>query len=138
MEHIAILRPNLPNFGSRSAIFIFGTNFSWNEGIDTCFNVKYVLLGRNFDFFWWLARVYCSLPGGYCLLLVVTARYRWLMLVLTFMNGTVMYLSKCRRDFEHSCDQVTFSMPLSKKITITVTDVVRIQVSFLTVGSKQK
>ena len=36
----------------------FGT---WNEGIDTCFNVKCVLLGRNFDFL-----------GGY---LVVTACY---------------------------------------------------------------
>ena len=34
--------------------------FSWNEGIDTCFNVECVLFGRNFD---------CV--GGY---LVVTAR----------------------------------------------------------------
>ena len=39
--------------------FIFGTKFSWNERIDTCFNVECVLLGRNFF-------------GGY---LVVTARY---------------------------------------------------------------
>ena len=31
------------------------TKFSWNEGIDTCFNVECVLLGRNFDFL-----------GGYC------------------------------------------------------------------------
>ena len=41
--------------------FIFGTKFSWNERIDTCFNVECGLLSRNFDFF-----------GGY---LVVTARY---------------------------------------------------------------
>ena len=38
--------------------------------------------------------------------------------------------------FEHSCDQVTFRMPLSKKITITVTEVVRIQVCFLIIGSE--
>ena len=29
--------------------FIFGTKFSWNGGIDTCFNIGCVLLGRNFD-----------------------------------------------------------------------------------------
>ena len=39
--------------------------------------------------------------------------------------------------FEHSCDYVIFTMALSK-ITITVTEVVLIQVSFLNVGSKQK
>ena len=53
-----------------------------------------------------------------------------------------MLLSMClvllRRYFEHSCDHVTFRMPFSKKTTITVTEVVLIQVSFLTVGSKQK
>ena len=41
--------------------FLFGTNFSWNEETDTCFNAECVLLGRNFDF-----------RGGY---LVATARY---------------------------------------------------------------
>ena len=97
--HIAILRPNLPqflisgqdpqfqniifmfneldllwlaNFIALRIYLIFGTTFSLNEGIDTCFNVEYVLLGRNFDFL-----------GGYLLVtaryLVVTARY----LVLT-------------------------------------------------------
>ena len=45
-------------------------------------------------------------------------------------------IAEKRLDFEHSCDQVTFRMPLSKKITITVTEVVRIQVCFLTIGSK--
>ena len=29
--------------------FIFGTKFSWNGGIDTCFNIACVLLDRNFD-----------------------------------------------------------------------------------------
>ena len=73
-----------PHFKALGIYLIFGTKFSWNEGIDTCFNVECVLLGRNFDFL-----------GGYCLLLVVTwwllvatARYRSLLLVPTFsMNG---------------------------------------------------
>ena len=39
--------------------------------------------------------------------------------------------------FEHSCDYVISRMALSK-ITITVTEVVLIQVSSLNVGSKQK
>ena len=44
-----------------------------------------------------------------------------------------------RRDFEDSFNQVTFRMPLyKKKIIITVTDVVLMQVLFLTVGSKHK
>ena len=55
------------NFIPCGIYFIFGTKFSWNEGIDTIqyqsggFNVKCVLLGCNFDFF-----------GGY---IVVTAHY---------------------------------------------------------------
>ena len=39
----------LPNFIALEIYFIFGTTFSWNEGIDTCFNVECVLLGRNFE-----------------------------------------------------------------------------------------
>ena len=71
--------------------FIFGIKFSWNEGNNTCLNVEYVLLDRNFDFLGgylvvtarYLAIIarycsllggYCSLLGGYCSLLVVTAR----------------------------------------------------------------
>ena len=46
---------------SECQISNFIGNISWDEEIDTCFNVECVLLGRNFDF--------C---GGY---LVVTARY---------------------------------------------------------------
>ena len=71
-----------------------GPIFSWNDGIDTWFIVECVLLGRNFDFlvgylvvtapylvvtagycllpgvYWWLL----LLTGGYCSLLLVTAR----------------------------------------------------------------
>ena len=57
-------------FHSIGNILLFGTKFFWNEGIDTYFNVEYVLLCRNFDFL-----------GGY---LVVTARYRLLLLLPTF------------------------------------------------------
>ena len=51
----------VPNFIALGICFILGTKCSWNEGIDTCFNVECVLLGSNFYFF-----------VGY---LVVTARY---------------------------------------------------------------
>ena len=65
------------NFIALGIYFIFRTKFSWNEGIDTCFNVECVLLVRNFDYF-----------GGYLVVtvryLVVTARYWWLLLVATF------------------------------------------------------
>ena len=71
--------------------FIFGTKFSWNEDIDTCFNVECVLLGRNFDSlggYCSLPSGYSSLPSGYSSLLVVTARYCSLLLVSTFsMNA---------------------------------------------------
>ena len=54
----------VPNFIALGIYFILGTKFSWNEGIDTCFNVEYLLLERYFDF-WWLLLVtarYCSFP----------------------------------------------------------------------------
>ena len=81
----------MPNFIALGMYFLFGTKFSWNE----CFNVEDVLLGRNFDF----PGGYRSLPSDcYWLLLVtwwllivnvVTARYRSLLLVLTFSrNGS--------------------------------------------------
>ena len=59
--------------------FIFGTKSSWNGGIDTCFNVEYVLFGRNFDFL-----------GGY---LVVTARYFSFPLLVWTVLRTSYYLS---------------------------------------------
>ena len=88
--HIAMLRPNLPkflisvqdpqfqisyllpNFIALGIHFIFGTKFSWIEGIDTCFNVECMLLGRNFNFLGgylvFTAR-YLVVPAGYCSLL---------------------------------------------------------------------
>ena len=67
--------------------FIFATKFSWNEGINTCFNVEWVLLSRNVDFFSgylvFTAR-YLMFTTGYCSLLVVTARHRSLLLFPTF------------------------------------------------------
>ena len=63
----------MPNFIALGMYFLFGTKFSWNEGIDIYFDVEYVLLDRNFDFL-----------GGY---LVVTARYRSLLLVPTFSTN---------------------------------------------------
>ena len=64
--------------------FIFGTKSSWNEGIDTCFNVECVLLGRNFDFlngYLVVTACYLVATGRY---LVVTGSYWWLLLVPTF------------------------------------------------------
>ena len=55
----------MPNFIVLGIYFIFGTKFFWNEGIYTCFNVEFVLLGRNIDFlggYWWLLLV----TVGYC------------------------------------------------------------------------
>ena len=73
----------LPNFIASGRYFIFGTKFSWNEGIDTCFIVGCVLLDRNFGFISGYLGVtarylvvtagYCSLPGSYWWLLLVTA-----------------------------------------------------------------
>ena len=78
---------------------IIGTNISWNEGIDTCFNVQFVLLGRNLDFlggYCSLPSGYCSLLGGYCSLLVVTARYRSLLLVPTFSMNALVLVFFCK------------------------------------------
>ena len=88
----------MPNFIALGMYFPFGTKISWNEGIDICFNVEHVLLVRNFDFLgcylvvtarYLVVTARCwPLPGGYCSLLVVTARYHSLLLVSTFsMNA---------------------------------------------------
>ena len=115
--HIAILRPNLPKFLISSQdrqfqisylwltnltssdcqilnignIFHFCDKFSWNEGIDNCFNVECLLLDCNFDFLGDYLVVtarylvvnagYCSLPSGYCWLQLVSGGYRSLLLV---------------------------------------------------------
>ena len=82
------------NFIALGIYFLFGTKFFWKEETDTCFNVECVLLGRNFNFlgaylvvnarYLMVTTGYCSLPSSYCSLLVVTARYRSLLLVPTF------------------------------------------------------
>ena len=81
----------MSNFIALRIYFIFGTKFSWNEVIDTCFNVECMLLGRNFDFLagylvltarYLVVTVgYCLLPGGYWWLLLVTGGYCSLPLV---------------------------------------------------------
>ena len=58
------------NFIVWEIYFLFGIKFCLNEGIDTCFNVKCVLLGGNLIF---LVVTTCYL--------VVTTRYWWLLLV---------------------------------------------------------
>ena len=72
--------------------FIFVTKVSLNKGIDTCFNVECVLLGRNFDFLGGYLVVtarylvvtarYCLLLGAYWWLLLVTGGYCSLPLVI--------------------------------------------------------
>ena len=84
----------MPNIKALGIYFIFGTKFSWNEGVDTCFSVKCVLFGRNFDFLGGYVVVtacylvvtarYLVVTGDSCSLLMVTSRYRSLLLVPTF------------------------------------------------------
>ena len=65
------------NFIALGIYFIFGNKFSWNEGIDTCFNVECVLFGRNCDFlggYLVVTALYLVVTAGYCLLPVTAAR----------------------------------------------------------------
>ena len=81
----------MPNFIALGIYFIFGTKFPWNGGIDACFKIESVLLGRNFDFrggyLVVLARYlvvttgYCTLPGGEWWSLLVSGGYCSLPLV---------------------------------------------------------
>ena len=68
----------LPNFILLGMYFISGTKFSWNEGIDTYFNVLAVFL----IFLVVTLRYLVVLVTWW--LLVVTARYRLLLLVPNF------------------------------------------------------
>ena len=81
------------NFIALGIYFIFGTKFSWNEGIDTCFNVECVLLGHNFYYYGdYLVVTACYLvvTARY---LVVTGGYYSLLLVPTFsVNVTQVYI----------------------------------------------
>ena len=67
----------MPNFIALAIYFLFGTKFSWNEGIDVCFNVECVILDHNFDFIGGYLVVTAHFIGGYWLLLIT----RWLLLV---------------------------------------------------------
>ena len=120
----------LLNFIALGIYFIFETKFSWNEGIDTCFNVDCVLLGRTFDFlggykvvnarYLMVSVSYCTLLGGYCSFLVVIARYRSLLLVPTFsMNVTRIENSILSNTFYMSINIFDFMVEIlfiSKKI----------------------
>ena len=80
----------MPNLVGLGMYFLFGTKFSWNEGIDICFHVEYVLLSRNFDFldgYLVVTARYLVLTVTACYL-VITTCYSSLLLVLTFsMNA---------------------------------------------------
>ena len=66
----------MPNLIALGIYFIYGTKLSWNAEIDTCFNVKCVLLDRDFDFYGYLVVTACYqvVTGGYCSLRLITAR----------------------------------------------------------------
>ena len=83
----------VPNFITLRIYFIFGTKFSWNEGLTLVLMIC-VLLGRKFDFLmvtWWLLLVTWWL-------LVVTACYRSLLLVPTFHMNIRCCLLNVRSD----------------------------------------
>ena len=75
----------LPNFIELGIYFILRRKFPWNEGIDTCFNVKCVLPGCNFYFlggnlvitarYLVITARYCSLLGGYWWIMLLTGGY---------------------------------------------------------------
>ena len=76
------------NFTALGIYFIFGNKFSWNEAIDTCFNVECVLLDRTFYYYGGYLVVtacYLVVTARYVVVtaryLVVTAHYWWLLLV---------------------------------------------------------
>ena len=81
------------NFIALGIYFLSGTKFSWKEETDACFNFECVLLGRNFNFlggylvvtahYIMVTTSYGPLPSSYCSLLVVTTRYRSLLLTFS-------------------------------------------------------
>ena len=78
----------VPDFIALGIFFIFGIKFPWDEEIYTCFNVECVLLGRNYD----LHGGYCSLPSGYWWLLLVTW---WLLLVTGGYCSLLLVTARC-------------------------------------------
>ena len=111
----------MPNFIALGNILHFWEPIFWDEGIDTCFNVECVLLGRNFDFLGGYLVVtarylvvtvgYCSILGGYCSSLVVTARSCSLLFVPSFrMNDysvDIFILNKFLHQKSSCSDKVT-------------------------------
>ena len=98
----------VPNFIAFWMYFIFATTSSWDERINTCFTVECVLLGRNFDFlggYLVVTALYLIVTGGYWWLLLVTVRYRSLLLVPTFSmdENTLTYFK--RVSTECFCDK---------------------------------
>ena len=82
----------VPNFIALEIYFLFGTKFSWNEEIGTCFNVECALLDRNSDFlggYLVVTHSYLKVTSHY---LVVTARYRSLLLVPSFTMDEKKYI----------------------------------------------
>ena len=62
----------VPNFTGLGIYFVIGTKVSWNEGIDTCFNVEVCYFAEILIFLvvtWWLL---LFTTGYYSLLLVPT------------------------------------------------------------------
>ena len=114
----------VPNALSALRVYlIFETKFSWNEGIDTCFNIECVLLDRNFDFlgsylvltarYLVVTPGYCTLPGGYWWLLLVTARYcSFPRLVWTSIETLSVWCSQCTTGNLARIFQVSFILLL--------------------------
>ena len=86
LYHIMIDKLGLlwvPNFIAWRIYLLFETKFFCNEGIDTCFNAKCLLLGCNFDFLGGYLVVTAYYPVVTACYLVVTACYWWLLLITT-------------------------------------------------------
>ena len=117
--------------------FIFGPKFSWNEGINTCFNVKCMLLACNFDLhgvdlvvaarYLVVTAGFCSLPGGYWWLLLVIARYySFPLLVWTELSGLYWKIDSVEENAEWFRPSCCTSTTLCEKYTNTELFLVRI------------
>ena len=106
----------VPNFIALGICFSFWSKFSWNESIEICFNVKYMLLARDFDFLGGYVVVtarflvatagYCLFPGDYCSLSLITAHYRSLLfplLIWTVLRNFTKFTGK------HLCQSLFFN-----------------------------
>ena len=80
-QHISFLGPNFP--GVRGLILALMSNMCYFAAI-----LIFLLVTARYLV---VAARYCSLPGSYCSLLVVTARYRLLLLAPTFSMNVFTY-----------------------------------------------